>query len=327
MMLQISLLLLGYALSQYLWEINTVVASVILGITSLGVAFYFSIIVAGMADDSCPYQTPAVHILRQILRLFKIPSKPRATDQQQAKLDLRCISWILRTSLDRRIHRLAFNHLWTNPKLPHVEPALLSSCFNIFLGCTNVKNGEVVIVGESKQLVTGAATAFLRASYQLLATDPTSNAAVDLRQKYQSFFGPLHPWATFEGDPFRYTMIAIHALISEDRNLRLISWNGSRPPIREHAFFTQYALKRAQERYKQSQHRKVPRWTLRFVFYSLSLDPPPPAFIVANCLRIIAIDLDCDVSGATASEEGYVHSNLTDAHYSDRESVYWWRRP
>ena len=66
LMLQAALLLLGCALSRYLWEIDTTVASVALGVTSLGVLFYLFIIVAGAAFVSCPYQTPGAHILRHI---------------------------------------------------------------------------------------------------------------------------------------------------------------------------------------------------------------------------------------------------------------------
>ena len=65
-MLQFALLLLGCALTRYLWEIDTTVASVVLGVTSFGVASYAFFVVAGTASVSCPYQTPGAHILRHI---------------------------------------------------------------------------------------------------------------------------------------------------------------------------------------------------------------------------------------------------------------------
>ena len=64
LMLQAGLLLLGCALSLFLWDINTTIALVVLAATSFGVAFYLSIIVAGTASASCPYQTPGSRILR-----------------------------------------------------------------------------------------------------------------------------------------------------------------------------------------------------------------------------------------------------------------------
>ena len=66
LMLQIALLLLGCALSRYLWEINVTVASVVFGFTSFGVIFYLFIVVAGAASESCPYQTPGSHALHYL---------------------------------------------------------------------------------------------------------------------------------------------------------------------------------------------------------------------------------------------------------------------
>ena len=66
LMLQAALLLLGCALSRYLWEIDTTVASVVLSVTSFGVLFYLFIVIAGTVFVSCPYQTPGAQILRHI---------------------------------------------------------------------------------------------------------------------------------------------------------------------------------------------------------------------------------------------------------------------
>ena len=69
LMLQVALLLLGCALSRYLWEINITVASVVIGVTSLGVLFYLFIVIAGAASASCPYQTPGANILHWTLHI------------------------------------------------------------------------------------------------------------------------------------------------------------------------------------------------------------------------------------------------------------------
>ena len=65
-MLQIALLLLGCALTRYLWKISRTIALVVLVITSFGLLFYICILVAGSVSDSCPYQTPWItfHSLR-----------------------------------------------------------------------------------------------------------------------------------------------------------------------------------------------------------------------------------------------------------------------
>jgi hypothetical protein len=67
LMLQFALLLLGCALSRYLWEIDATVACVVVGVTALGVIFYAFVIVAGTISGSCPYRTPGARILRHIL--------------------------------------------------------------------------------------------------------------------------------------------------------------------------------------------------------------------------------------------------------------------
>jgi len=66
-MLQVALLLLGCALSRYLWEVNTVVASVVIGLTSIGMIFYLVIITAGTVTESCPYKTPWSLIIRHLV--------------------------------------------------------------------------------------------------------------------------------------------------------------------------------------------------------------------------------------------------------------------
>src|SRR5258708_21508136 len=65
-MLQAALLLLGCALSRYLWEISFTIASVVLGLTSLGLLFYLFILAVGTAVESCPYQTPGSYLLRYL---------------------------------------------------------------------------------------------------------------------------------------------------------------------------------------------------------------------------------------------------------------------
>ena len=66
LMLQVALLLLGCALSRFLWDINTTVASVVIAVTASGLLFYLFIVIAGVASVNCPYQTPGANFLRHI---------------------------------------------------------------------------------------------------------------------------------------------------------------------------------------------------------------------------------------------------------------------
>ena len=64
LMLQAALLLLGCALSRYLWGIDITVALVAIGVTSSGITLYIFTVIAGTASESCPYQTPGSHAFR-----------------------------------------------------------------------------------------------------------------------------------------------------------------------------------------------------------------------------------------------------------------------
>ena len=113
LMLQFSLLLLGCALSRHIWEIDTTVASVILGVTAFGLICYNFIVAVGTVSVSCPYQTPGAHILhylwQQVLRpKFFVPKNSTVQhpstyldpghllDGEATVLDYHCISWMLR---------------------------------------------------------------------------------------------------------------------------------------------------------------------------------------------------------------------------------------
>ena len=71
LMLQAAVLLLGYALSQYLFTIDRVVAAAIIGFTAAGILFYGLIAFAAVLFYNCPFQTPLSLSIRFIFRLIK----------------------------------------------------------------------------------------------------------------------------------------------------------------------------------------------------------------------------------------------------------------
>jgi len=58
LILQCALVLLGFALSRYLWGVNRSVSSVVMGFTSFGLLFYLLITSASILSFDCPFQTP-----------------------------------------------------------------------------------------------------------------------------------------------------------------------------------------------------------------------------------------------------------------------------
>ena len=67
--MQISLLLLGYALARYVWGLSRAVSAVIAAFTIFGVLFYLFIVFAATVWKTCPFQTPVSVVLRYFLSL------------------------------------------------------------------------------------------------------------------------------------------------------------------------------------------------------------------------------------------------------------------
>ena len=397
LMLQAALLLLGCALTRYLWGINITVASVVLSVTLFGITFYGSIIVAGAVSETCPYQTPGARLLHHIsltvativhklftfvpqklrslarssiycdlfdefwssleqpwyspknifacflfvcyvpvalildgflgpvmllitfgrmtsdlgyrwYHRFIAPPKMHGPDQKTVALDVRCVSWMLQTSLDKAVHLSTMKHLATMVTLADFDPTLISGCFDVFVGCikVDVSSYNVAILQGLEQLAVVSAVCFLRTFHQLSVTNPDSSVLKDVRKRYNNVF-PLE--TDFRGLPFYYTITKIHALANQSWNPRYIRWGDYTPSTQEYISFTRSVAEVAQVVYRRTQYQKIPRWTLRFALHSLSLDPIPPTSAIADCLSIIAIDLGCEVSstGFTMLDERCVH--------------------
>jgi len=66
-MLQFALLLLGCALSLYLWTISRTIAGVVIAVTLFGVTSYVFLAIAATLYYNCPYQTPPSIFIRTII--------------------------------------------------------------------------------------------------------------------------------------------------------------------------------------------------------------------------------------------------------------------
>ena len=399
LMLQAALLLLGCALSRYLWEIDTMIASVVLGVTSFGVIFYLFIVVAGSTSVSCPYQTPGSRIIRSAtsalapaapalasaalavtlatrrafehsnvvrtvrkkerwaeprlsrvnaeaflkrvprelpgalaidchrlgravvllsvafirrvhLRLVGALSTPaRGSNQQITLLDSHCISWILQTSLDKSDHLSAVDYLATMTPLPDFDPALVSGCFGVLINCVKVTDDGLVVTQGLEQLATASAMCLLRTFSHLSVVYPMSGVLGDVRQRYNRVFPPNTDFKDF---PFYHTLGAIHRSLNSSRGhwqWATIEWQDYSPPSHEHTIVSRALTELTRSQYRREKRGKnVPRWILRFVLHSLSMDPLPSASVIADSLSIIAIDLGRDISGVEMLGERYVHT-------------------
>ena len=132
------------------------------------------------------------------------------SEQQTAVLDLHCISWTLKTSLDGPVRFLALNYLATLTP-PDFDPTLVTSCFNVLFGCVKITNGSAVINQGSEEFATMSALRCLHTLSHLKATYPLSRFLGDIRQRYTRVF---RSETNFDNLPFSHTLGAIHSVLS-----------------------------------------------------------------------------------------------------------------
>ena len=242
---------------------------------------------------------------RRMYRRFITTLSPRpmySLKRQTIASDLPCISWILQMSLDRDVRLSALKRLVSMPESCHLLPILVVDCFHVFIGCTNVSNGKVVIIQGLDQLAMESANGLFRTFHDLMVMDPTSSILADLHRRYNKVF-PTE--IDFTGLPFSSTMTKVHALVNRFGNPHYTWWDDLRLPSRERSIsFSRRMMETAQVKYRQMQPRKVPRWMLRSALHFLSLDLDHlPAASVADYLTIVAIDLRCEVPDITTTDE------------------------
>ena len=227
-----------------------------------------------------------------------------------AVLNFRCISWMLQTSLDNTVRLSALKHLSTTVMTPaSFDPTLVAGCFNTFLSCVTVdSNGsKVVIIQGLEELATESAIHFFTAISHISVVDPTSTLLKEVIQHYDKVF-PIR--INFQGHQSYHTMHAARrSFVPLQGHVLYFQWSDYKPSTYEHTIVAHNLLKLAQFKYKRAEKAEVPKFILHFVFYSLSLDPPPPMSVIANCLLIIAIELGHDVleTGVTTLDERCVY--------------------
>lgn len=182
-----------------------------------------------------------------------------------------------------------------------LDPTLVVTRFYIFAVCIRFGNQRVAISQGLEELVTASAGRFYRTLHRLTVAAPTSSVLEVIRQCYHKAFPD---GIDFTGLPSRHTMSMSDALIRRDWSRNPIWRDDDRPSDHEHIPFARDIAELAEVEYRPE--RGVPGWILAFAFDSLSLDPLPPASIVTDCLKVIAIDLGCKVSDIANSDERYI---------------------
>ena len=88
LVMQLSLLLLGYALARYVWDLSRTVSAVIAAFTIFGVLFYLFIVFAATTWKTCPFQTPVSLVLRHIISPIRKRQCPLLRDVKDRLSDM-----------------------------------------------------------------------------------------------------------------------------------------------------------------------------------------------------------------------------------------------
>ena len=249
-----------------------------------------------------------VAIVRRVYNWFRGTC---GSDLQTTALDLRCISWMLQTSLDKAIHLLTLKLLASVTAPLEFDPALVSACFDVLAGCVSIIGNKVVIAPGSEEVGVASALCCLRELSHPTTMEPTSSVFKYMQQRYTREF-PIE--ANLEALPSYHHFCIIHNIFypsrkwsrSQGRDLHRpkIQWKNYKLSGSELTILTEFA----RSEYERQNYRKVPRWILRFAHCQLSQDPLPPARVVTDCLFIISMGLGCHVIlyGMTLDER-YAH--------------------
>jgi len=242
------------------------------------------------------------------------PQAEQTTEQRAVArlLDLRCISWTLRMSVDEPVRVSALEYL-TTMTLGDPDPIQnVVDWFGSLTNCVKVIDGNTIIVQGLEQLAAKSSLVCLHALSHLVIMDPMPNILEDVRQQYTRNF-PIR--TNLDGLPFSHALGIIHSVLSpklavdfggmfRTRNLvrRQVQWNDYEPSGDVYIVVARALTKFAWFGYQRSGHAKVPRWILRFALHSLSQDPLPPVSVIADSFSIIGIELECNAPNLIAEK-------------------------
>jgi len=201
---------------------------------------------------------------------------------------------------DKRPHFAQHHSLELWGQIQTVNSTSGAIYLDALLGCININHNWML--GGPEQV---ARVPSLRLLHMLSGVDPISPAVKGTSWHHARI---VQHHTNFEGLLCYHTINVIHILSVGKQEGHSVGWVVYKPCPQEHTLFMNTLVQVA---YLAKQYQgKVPRWILRFVLRSLSSDPPPPASVAVNCLLVIAIDLDCDLSGAgdISLSNRYVHT-------------------
>jgi hypothetical protein len=141
-LLQISLLLFGLAISAFVWSQQGALAITVVVSTAFGVLFYAFVLVASLKSRQCPFQTPVSSVIRWLCRRIwhkngNVQPPPGAEEDEGAPApEASSMKWIFETSTDPEVISSVAWLLPTIKWAPELDmPTVCSRLMNTYKAC------------------------------------------------------------------------------------------------------------------------------------------------------------------------------------------------
>ena len=346
LMLQAALLLLGYALSVYLFTINNKIAAVVVAFTGFGLLFYILIVSAATLSYNCPFQTPLSLIIRFMIRFDdehrkyvkrtrkwfrrkylsfqgkkqtrtrssgpyqvgsfstfdeksigdhielamvgtadqQVPLFNKETDWHGYVLDSNCIAWMFEMSMDADVILAIMKFIPEVVWHVGIRSAPLGRLYDTVLECFDGSSGRLTVIPKLRNKAYLSAKALLHLAIQrkCLGGDLDNEVFKAISNRHR-----IIGWKRYEGDPDLESTLGIIDRVFGD--YEDMFWHTFVLSVPHHSWMGHILLYRAWDVLRKGE--ALPDDVKEFVLYSLRLEPPPPAPIVADCLFIIGLVL------------------------------------
>ena len=314
LIIQGSLALLGAALSQYLWELDRVVSSVVIGFTSIGCVLYIVIVTASVLSLDCPFQTPISLSICSLINKIKPWRHHRASPnlsglaeggltvgtvplhglhrrvlhsalsrfwEKGYKFDARCITRMLMMSTDVDTIRLTMDFVQEVTWDARIKTIPLKWIYRKLISCFDFTHPHTpILLPTLRDVAYLSAKALAHIQFQQPCNpEPGESTHVGDNRRPVAQYTPLGSLGSSSDPDLESALLMVDKAFGYDVE---IPWDEYRLSPRHHLWvshqFVYYAHRNPRSKDAS-----------RFVEYSLGPNKSPSDAVIADCLYIIRI--------------------------------------
>ena len=313
--IQGSLALLGTALSRYLWEVDRVVSSVVIGFTSVGCILYVIIVTISVRSFDCPFQTPVSLLIRSVVDAVDLwrqdhiradPHHPAGLPggiltfgalpfpslyrrvlhstlshswEKGYKFDARCITRMLMLSTDLNTIRITMDFVQEVIWDARIKTIPLGWIYKKLISCFDFTHPRTpILIPTLRDVAYLSAKAFTHIQVQQRCIpEHRTTSRVDEDWRTGTPHTPLGSLGlTADPDLESALLMVDNAFGSKVR----IPWDEYRLSAGHHLWVSHLFV-------YHTRHNPRSKDVTSFVKYSLDPDKPPSDAVIANCLYMI----------------------------------------